>query len=234
MALTKTTLGRSTVWYDATYPSRPYRLIGPDANILIEEFVSLPMLAAATPAAYTTTLVNASTVALYTGWLGGALLITTAGAEDDGAQIQALGEAFLPTASNQIYFGIKMRISSATESDFLVGLAITDATAIAGVTDGIYFRKVDGTTTCNFVVETGSTETETAACTIAANTDVILEFWWNGVALNFYVDGVLTGTPALTNIPTTEYMTPTIAFLTGDNAAITMTVSWMRAGQVEV
>ena len=234
MALTKTTLGRADVWYDATYPARPYKLVGPDANILIEEFVDLPMLAAGTPAAYTTTLVNASTTALVGGNLGGALLITTAGTEDDGAQMQALGEAFLPTSSNQIYFGIKLQVSAATESDFLVGLAITDATALGGLTEGIYFRKVDGATTCNFVVESGSTETATAAVTVVAATDYILEWWWDGAALTFYVDGVLTGTPAITNIPTTEYLTPTIAFLTGANAAITMTASWMRCGQVLV
>jgi len=234
MALTKTNLGRATVWYDATYPARPYWLVGPDANLLIEEFVDLPMLAAGTPSGYTTTLVNASTAALVAGNLGGALLITTAGAENDGAQMQHLGEAFLPTASNQIYFGIKLQVSSATQSDFLVGLCITDTTVLGGMTDGLYFRKIDGTTTCNFVVETGSAETETAALTVVAATDYILEFWWDGSALNFYVDGVLTGTPAITYIPTAEYLTPTIAFLTGSAAAITMTVAWMRCGQVEV
>ena len=234
MALTKTTLGRATVWYDADYPARPYWMVGPDANILIEEFVNFPMLAAGTPAAYTTTLVNASTVALVGGNLGGAAVFTTAGAENDGVQIQALGEGYLPNSQNQIYFGIKLQISDATQSDFLVGLCITDTTAIAGLTDGIYFRKIDETTTCNFVVETGSTETATEALTVVAATDYILEFWWNGTALNFYVDGVLTGTPAVTYIPTTEYLTPTIALLTGAGAVKTMTVSWMRVGQVIV
>ena len=234
MALTKTNLGRATVWYDATYPARPYWLVGPDANIFIEEFVDFPMLAAATPAAYTTTLVNASTVALVAGNLGGAAVFTTAGATDDGVQIQALGEAFLPTSSNQIYFGIKLQISDATESDFLVGLCITDTTVLGGMTDGLYFRKVDGSTTCNFVVETGSAETETEALTVVAATDYILEFWWDGATLEFYVDGVSTGTPVVTNIPTTEYLTPTIALLTGADAVKTMTVSWMRAGQVLV
>jgi hypothetical protein len=234
MALTKTTLGRATVWYDALYPARPYWLVGPDANLVIEEFVDLPLLAGGTPAACTTTLVGASTTALAAGNLGGALVVTTADSDNDGAQMQWLGEAFLPTSSNQIYFGIKLQISDATQSDFLVGLCITDTTVLGGMTDGLYFRKVDGATACTFVVETGSAETETAACTITAATDVILEFWWNGTALNFYVDGVLTGTPAITYIPTAEYLTPTIAFLTGDDAAITMTVSWMRAGQVLV
>ena len=54
----------------------------------------------------------------------------------------------------------------------------------------------------------------------------------DGNKIEFYVDGVLTGTPVLTNIPTTEYMTPTIAYLTGEAAAHTMTVSWMRAFQL--
>ena len=233
MGVTKTTIGRNTVWADSTLPYRWYDAIGPGISKVIEEFVSLPMLAAGTPAAYTTTAVNASTVALVTGNLGGAAVFTTAAAENDGVQIQALGDAFLPTNVNKIYFGCKLQISAATESDFLAGLCITDTTAITDVTDGIYFRKIDGTAVCNHVVETASTETATAAVTVVAATDYILEWVWDGAAITFYVDGVLTGTPAVTNIPTAEYMTPTLAFLTGAGAAITMTVSWMRCIQLD-
>jgi hypothetical protein len=168
------------------------------------------------------------------GALGGDLLITTAGAENDGVNMQALGEAFLPTASNKIYFGISFQVSEATQSDFLVGLAISSTDALGGVTDGIYFRKVDGATTCNHVIETGSTETETTAVTIEAATDYILEWYWDGSALYYWVDGTRGTTPAITNIPTAEYMSPIIHFLTGDNAAITMTVHWMRCISVTV
>lgn len=227
--VSKTTVGRAIVWADADYTHRWLDAVGPGVNKVIENMVNLPMLAAGTPAAYTTTLVGASTTALVGGALGGALLITTAAAENDGVNMQALGEAFLPIAGNRMYFGAKLQISNATESDFLVGLTITSTAALGGVTDGIYFRKIDGTTACTFVVETASTETSTAALTVVAATDYILEWVWDGAAITFYVDGVLTGTPAVTNIPTVEYMSPIIEFLTGSGNARTMTVSWMRA-----
>ena len=228
----KTTVGQHTVFVDGAEPQRWLDVWGPECCRVVEEFVNVPLASANNMASCTTTLVNASTNALVAGNLGGATLITTAGAENDGANIQWLGEAFLPTATNRIYFGIKFQVNEATENDFLVGLAITDTTAIGGVTDGIYFRKVDGATTCYHVIETGSSETSTTALTVAANTDYILEWTWDGNKIEFYVDGVLTGTPVLTNIPTTEYMTPTIAYLTGEAAAHTMTVSWMRAFQI--
>lgn len=232
MAVEKTTVGRNTVWADSVYPFRWYRAVGPDVNQVLEDFVNTPYIAANAIGNYTTTLVNLSTHALVAGNLGGAMLITTAGAENDGAQLQALGEAFLPTAANRIYFGCKFQVSAATQNDFLVGLAITDTTAIAGLTDGIYFRKIDETTACNFVIETASTETATAALLVTAATDYVLEWTWDGTALKFYVNDALVGTPAVTNIPTAEYMTPTIAFLTGAAAAVTMTVSWMRCIQI--
>jgi hypothetical protein len=228
----KATIGKYTVWRDADETQRWLDAFGPNVNKVIEEFVNLPMLAGGTPAAYLTTLVGASTVALVAGALGGDLLITTAGAENDGVNMQALGEAFLPTATNKIYFGISFQVSDETESDFLLGLAITSTAALGGVTDGIYFRKIDGSTTCNLVVETASTETEQDVLTVAAATDYILEWTWDGSAMAVYVDGVAGTTPTITNIPTVEYMSPIIEFLTGDNAAITMTIHWMRAIQI--
>ena len=47
----------------------------------------------------------------------------------------------------------RFKLSDATQSDALVGLAITDTTAIDGVTDGIFFTKDDGDTNLDFVVE---------------------------------------------------------------------------------
>ena len=232
MGTTTSRIGQAEVLMDDTYTHRWYDAAGPYVNKVLEDFVQTPYIAANAIGSVTTTLVNLSTHALVAGALGGNMLITTAAAENDGAQLQWLGEAFLPTANNEIYFGCRFQVSEATQTDFLVGLCITDTTAITDVTDGIYFRKVDETTACNFVVESNAgTETATAALTVVAATWYTLEWKWNGTNLYFYVDGVYVGAPVLTNIPTAEYMTPTIAFLTGGGGARTMTVDWMRCIQ---
>jgi hypothetical protein len=235
MAVTGITpIGRSIVLQDTVYSHRWYDAIGPACQKVLAEFVRPYYLAASNIGGWTTTLVNASTHALVAGALGGNLLITTAALENDGAQLQVSAASFLPLAANRIYFGCKFQVSAATESDFLVGLTVVDTTAIGGVTDGIYFRKIDGTAVCNFVIEgNAGTETETAALTVVAATDYILEWIWDGTYIQFYVDGVLGGAPVLTNIPTANYLTPTIAYLTGAAAAITMTVDWLRCIQID-
>ena len=73
-----------------------------------------------------------------------------------------------------------------------------------------------------------------AALTVVAATDYILEFYWNGTNISFYVDGVLIGAPVLTNIPHALYMTPSIAFQNGEAVAKTMTIDWMRCIQVSI
>lgn len=208
-------------WFDA---------FGPTVTKVVEDFAYTPFSAANTIAGWTTTLVNLSTAALKAGATGGVLLLTTAGAEDDGVNTQTQGEAFL-FSGTRIYFGARLKISEATQSDFLVGLAITTTDALGGVTDGVYFRKVDGATAVNAVLETGSTETATAASTCDTSFHTY-EFYFDGTNVDFWVDGTIISRPATTNLPTAEYLSPVIHFLTGDNAAITCEVDWIRAIQI--
>jgi hypothetical protein len=210
--------------------------IGPDVCKFLEDFVGTPFASADTPAAWTVTLVEAgageSTVALTDG-AGGLLLITTDAAENDGVNMQVTKEAFKLASGKPCYFGAKFMISDATESDFIVGLCITDTTLLGGLTDGVYFRKVDGATDVKFVIEKDSAETESAALlTAVKDTYMTLEFFFDGTNIDAYVNGVLQTRLAMTNLPDDEELTPSIAFLTGAAAAKTMTVDWIRAIQI--
>lgn len=214
-------------WFDA---------LGPNVAKFVEEFVNTPFDGADAPAAFTTTLVETggaeTTVALNAGADGGTLLITTDAADNDGANIQAKGEAFKPL-TYQLYFGARFKISEATQSDFLIGLCITDTDLLGGMTDGIYFRKVDASTTMNFVLEKDSTETATAFGTaIAADTWYVLEFFFDGTNVDWYVNGVLQTRPAITNLPNDEHLTPSVHVLTGSAASITAEVDWIRTIQI--
>jgi len=228
------------VYYDSLYQQRWLDAIGPTVTKVLEEFVYTPFSAADAPSEYTTTEVDVglgdTTVALLAATLpGGHLLITAAQNDNDGAQIQHLGEAFLLAANKPCYFGCRFRVSEATQSDFDIGLCVTNAALLGGMTDGVYFEKVDGSTTCNLVLETVSAPTATAVLTVVANTFYTLEFLWNGTAIDSWVNGVLQTRPAvLTNLPQTQTLTPSIAFLSGAaGAGKTMTIDWMRAIQIQ-
>lgn len=222
------------VYYDRSYQHRWLDATGAGVTKFIDEFVQTPFSGADAPAYYTTTLVeggaNDTTVALKAGADGGVLLITTDVAENDGANIQALGEAFKPASTNQVYFGIRLKISEATQSDFLFGLCITDTDLLGGMTDGIYFRKADGTTTMAFVLEKDSTETSTNYGTaIAAATWYTLEFLWNGTGIDWWVNGVQQTAPAITNLPNDEWLTPSMHVLAGTTASVNVEVDWIRS-----
>lgn len=215
-------------WFDA---------VGPNVAKFLEDFVATPFAGADAPAAFATTLVEAgageTTVALKAGADGGALVITADANEDDGANVQVLGEAFKLAAGKPLYFGVKFQVSEATQSDFFLGLAITTTAALGGVTDGIYFRKVDGSTTCNLVLEKNSAETEAAALTVAAATDYTLEFYFDGTYVDFWVNGVQGTRPAITNLPDDEWLSPIMQFLNGAaGAGKNLEIDWIRVIQI--
>lgn len=162
------------------------------------------------------------------------LVITTDDKENDGAGIQLRGEAFDLASGNFTYFGIKLQVNDATQTDMLVGLCITDTTLLGGMTDGVYFECLDGSTDINFVLEKNSTETTSAAAvgTLADATDIVLEFVFDGTYVDAWVDGELQTRLAVTNLPSDEQLTPSIEFLTGEAAAQTLSVAWWRVIQV--
>jgi hypothetical protein len=148
--------------------------------------------------------------------------------------MQVTGEAFDLASGNYTYFGIQFQASEATQSDFLVGLCITDTTLLGGMTDGIYFECLDASTDINFVLEKDSTETTSASAvgTFADATDVTLEFLFDGTNVDAWVNGTVQTRLATTNLPDNEQLTPSIHFLTGAASAETMSVKWLRAIQI--
>lgn len=215
---------------------RWYDVVGDNVARVVENFTQTPFASADNMAGWTTTLVEGgageTTVALVGGADGGNLLITTDAADNDGANIQLQGEAF-KALTYPIYFGCRFKVDEATQNDFLIGLCITDTDLLGGMTDGIYFRKVDASTTMNFVLEKNSTETATAYGTaIAANTWYTVEFQFDGTYVDWWVDGVLQTRPVTTNLCDDEHLTPSIHYLTGEAVAHTMTVDWIRCFQI--
>jgi len=165
-----------------------------------------------------------STIAL-TDAVGGAMLITTDAAENDGINAQIIGESFELTSDQHVFFGLYgIRINDATQTDFFAGLAITDTDVLGGVTDRIGFECLDGAVDLKYMLEKDSVETLTdSAVDIADATAFDIEFYWDGDAgtIEFFVNGVSVGSPVTTNLPNDEFLRPTFHFLTGEAVANT-------------
>lgn len=166
---------------------------------------------------------------------GGAGRVTTDAAENDGINAQRRGESFKLVAGKPLYFGTRMRLSEATQSDFFVGLAITDTTILGGITDSIGWDKVDGSTVIKAHVNKNSTRTEQAlALAQNANAWHTLEFYFNGAGLvRFFEDNVeTTRLAAFTNIPDDEELRISLHVLTGEAVAHTADFDWIRCIQI--
>lgn len=159
---------------------------------------------------------------------GGVIALTHdgAGGATDVVQLQLTAETFKLASGKKFWLKTRFAATAATMANFgvLVGLAITDTSAVAGVTDGIYFRKATGASALEAVLEKDSTET---AITIAAApglttaTYVELALYYNGRDMvEVWADGVKVGsTTTLTNLCDDEELTVTLASVNATGAA---------------
>ena len=191
-----------------------------------------------TAADWTVTAVGAGTQALANGD-GGLLLLTNAAADNDRIELQKLGESFLLTAGKRAFFKARFKVSDATQSDFLIGLCVTDTTlqgAVdgAGVTDGIFFSKDDGDALLDVQCQKNATTGQTraaAVATVVADTFLSVALAYDGVSeLKYYVNDVQLGTLTATSafLPDTT-LTPSFAIQNGEAVAKTMTVDYFFA-----
>jgi hypothetical protein len=166
---------------------------------------------------------------------GGVLLITNDAADDDADFLQWSGddasaavETFKFVSGKKLWFKARLKVSDATQSDFVIGLQITDTTPLA-VTDGVYWRKDDGDANLDFVVIKNSTATTaTAASTAANDTWMTLAFYYDGASsIRYYKDDVHLGTSVTTNLVDDEELTVSFGIQNGEAVAKTMSVDYI-------
>jgi|TARA_R110002167_G_scaffold258392_1_gene464985 hypothetical protein len=163
---------------------------------------------------------------------GGGLLVTNDDADNDADFFNLKGESFKFVAGKKTFFKARFKVSDATQSDFVVGLQITDTTPLA-VSDGVYFMKDDGDASLDLHVEkNGSDTTASAISTVADDTFLIAGFYYDGKsAIKYYVDDVHLGTSVTTNLPDDEELTVSFGIQNGAAAAKTMTVDYIFVSQ---
>lgn len=176
-----------------------------------------------------------TTEGVITGVAGGEFLVTTAANENDGVNMQLKGASFYLAEGKPLYFGIKIKISDATESDLFLGVGAVDTDWLGGLPDGIYFEKLDDGTGVSAVTEDAS-ETQTDGVAVMDTSYHIYEFYYDGVfttaatagTVTFWIDGtqVAQHTTAA-NITTDTAITPTIEYLTGTGGVDTFSIDWL-------
>lgn len=163
-------------------------------------------------------------------------LITTPATDFAGDEIQFAGTQFKLESGKPCYFGAKVTVSDATQSDLLVGLCGIDTTLTAASSthainvgaSGVFFSKIDGVTAGYFKTYATATETNTATAFTLDTSAHVYEFYWDGVTLKGFVDDVQIG--CFTSVPT-AVLTPSLAFRAGEAGAKTCTIHWIRAIQ---
>jgi len=226
------------VYRDDVHTHRWYDAFGENVAKHLEDFVAWPDYdTTGDPTEWTLNITEAGagdSTAVLTDVAGGALLITSAGNDNDGWQMQLGGTAGENVdLSNRfpLYCGIEFALNDATQTDFLFGVAVTDTDCLGAVTDGMYFRKVDAATGLYFVTEKDSVESTTAVATLADATYVKAEFLYDiDGTVDVYINDALITSVADTvaTFPDNELMRLTLEFLTGEAVANTCTVKWLR------
>ncbi len=244
MSIQEKTVNNALVLYDDRAPQRWIDAFGPDVVKYLGELNHGMDDQTGDPDAFTTTDTSdgAGTSTLAKALTAGQLFkITCAAFDYDGINATLKGEAFLFTPGKPIYFGIKFQSNDVTASDFVFGLVETDTTLLAADTghaiaitgDGAFFSSLDTSTVVAFKTYVAGAETNTANADTALvdDTNMVLEFFYDGVTLSGYQNGELVGT-FTANLPASDQtLTPSLAFLTGENVANTANIAWLRAMQ---
>lgn len=187
---------------------------------------------------WTTTVVGTGTSALADA-AGGVLVVTTSGADNDGRMAQWAGnggatkETFKFATDKKLQFVGRFKLSDATDCDFFAGLYITDTDPVGGVSDGIYFRKLDGTNKLSFVVEKDAAETVIEVGTLTNGAYFDVEFYWdaNGDKIDVFFNGTRVGGVVTTNAPNDEDLALSYGVQAGSAAARTLNVDYIGAQQ---
>lgn len=181
------------------------------------------------------TLVGSTgTSAVITNADGGVVLVTNGTTASDslffqwkGGQGATVVETWKFEAGKPLWFKCRWKVSDATQSNVVIGLQITDPSPLS-VTDGVYFLKLDGSTTVNLLVTKNSTSTTTAAATLANDTYVTLAFFYDGSdRIDIFLNDVRVASSVTTNLPDDEELTISFGIGNGEAAAKTMSVDYI-------
>lgn len=170
---------------------------------------------------------------------GGVLVITNDTSDNDLDSLQwaggagAVTENFIFDLTKSMTFKARFKMGDVTETDFVMGLAVTDTEPFGGVADGALFTSDDGDALLNFELTdstTAATTTAAAVATLVDDTYVVAEFHYSANAANVdvIINGVAVAGVATTNLPVTTEMAITMGIRNGEAAGQTLSVDYIK------
>jgi hypothetical protein len=155
-------------------------------------------------------------------WCGNALVTATTPAKNSVAELFAI-------AGKKTFFKARFKVSDATDSDFVIGLQITDTSPLA-CADGVWFQKDDDDALLDFHVAKASAQSSlTGIATLANDTYVVVGFVYDGdETFSVYVNDVQVGTLTVAAPPTTE-IALSFGLRNGAAAAKSMSIDYLLA-----
>ena len=170
---------------------------------------------------------------------GGLLAITNAAGDDDLDALQWKGHAsgtienYKFEAAKDLFFSARIKVSDATQSDLVIGLYITDTDPFTAITDGMFFRKADGSTSLEFVVEKDSGESTLTTATLADDTFVTVGFYYDSKDRKFHVykDNNEIGKVVNTTAPDDEEVAISFGIKNGEAVAKVLTLDYINVAK---
>ncbi len=172
---------------------------------------------------------------------GGILVITNDTHDNDVNTLQWSGltnasvvETWLWESGRGMWFKARMKVSDATQSDLVFGLVTTNTTPITSIVDGLYFLKVDGSTTLNMLCTKNSTSTTLTAGTLVSDTYFTAGFWWNqdlGELTVYFNNQPVASTLTTSNFPDDEELTITFGIQNGDGNARVLSLDYLTVSK---
>ena len=162
---------------------------------------------------------------------GGALLLTNAAGDNDLDFLQLKGEGFKLSTSKKAYFSARFKVNDVDQSDFVMGLGITDTTPL-DTTDGVFFISADGAAGLDFLVEKANSAPTTEDVATMADDTFITTTWFidpDASKVYYSINNAKPVGVAITNLPDDEELTVSFGIQNGEASAQTMTIDYVVA-----
>lgn len=214
--------------FDDIFPDIPRR-VGAEFDFVSDEDLNW----------FVGTAISSGTAAvLDTNLAGNAGVLRLANAtttDDSGYQIQVDAETVQLDGGGDVRAVARVAISDADQSDFLFGFAIADTTLVGSApSDGVYISKSDGSAIGSLVVRSGSSTVVSEALDLtfvdSTYVDLALQIHSHDGAsgvVEVYADGQLLISNSTTTLPTSEALALSVAWQSGQAAAMTCDVDFL-------